>query len=125
MEHTLESDLTSDLGPAVASDLTTTGFLEEARGYAPQVTACLDTLMTDVENRPALEEIFRIAHTLRGASGTAGLEEASTIAQSAEELAEAILNGDLPMDVESVELFREAFNGVFDSIERAAPADWR
>ena len=109
MEHMLDTDLNL------------TGFLDEARGYAPQVTAGLDALAANLDDRAALEEIFRLAHTIRGSSGTAGLEEVSTIAQSAEELAEAILNGDLPMDAESVDLFREAFNGAFDAVERAAP----
>ena len=103
------------------SDLTQSGFLEEARGYAPQVEANLDFLAADVDNRDALQEIFRLAHTIRGASNTAGVEEAAHIAQSAEELSEAILNGDIPMDAESVELFREAFAGVFAAIEQAAP----
>ena len=103
------------------SDLMQTGFLEEARGYTPQVHSCLDSLASDISNRDALQELFRLAHTIRGASSTAGLDEASNIAQSAEELAEAILNGDLPMDAESVDLFREAFNGVFAAIDQAAP----
>jgi chemosensory pili system protein ChpA (sensor histidine kinase/response regulator) len=109
MEHTIETDLNQ------------TGFLEEARGYSPLVVACLDALAANLDDRIALDEIFRLAHTIRGAGGTAGLEEVSTIAQGAEELAEAILNGDLPMDAESVDLFREAFNGLFEAIERAAP----
>ena len=109
------------MGHPAESDLMHSGFLEEARGYAPQVNACLDALAADVDNRDALQEIFRLAHTIRGASSTAGLEDASQIAQSAEELAEAILNGDLPMDAESVDLFREALAGVFAAIEQAAP----
>ena len=106
---------------SVNPDLMQTGFLEEARSYAPQVSACLDVLAEDVHDQAALHEIFRLAHTLRGASSTAGLDDASNIAQSAEELAEAILNGDIPMDSESVDLFREAFNGVFEAIDQAAP----
>ena len=103
------------------SSLMQSGFLEEARGYAPQVDASLAILVTDVDNRDALQELFRLAHTIRGASNSSGLEEAANIAQSAEELAEAILNGDIPMDAESVDLFREAFAGVFAAIEQAAP----
>ena len=95
-------------------------FLDEARAYEPQVRSCLDALSDDVNNREALEEIFRLAHTIRGSSGTAGLDEAVNIAQSAEELAEAILDGDLPMDVESVDLFREAFARIFAALGQAA-----
>src|SRR5882724_19495 len=109
------------MGHLAESDLMQSGFLEEVRGYAPLVNSYLDALAADVKNLPALEEIFRLAHTIRGASSTAGLDDASGIAQSAEELAEAIINGDLPMDAESVDLFREAFQGVFAAIEQAAP----
>lgn len=109
------------MGHTADTDLMQSGFLEEARGYSPQVHSCLEMLGADPHDRGALQELFRLAHTLRGASGTAGLDEAATIAQSAEELAEAILNGELEMDAESVELFHEAFAGVFRAIEESVP----
>src|SRR5438105_2828247 len=95
------------------SDLVNNGFLEEARGYAPAVNSSIEALVADISNREALQEIFRLAHTIRGASAASRLEDVASIAQSAEELAEAILNGDIPMDTESIDLFREAFSGLF------------
>lgn len=96
------------------------GFLEEARGYLPVVESSLAALAGRMDDLSALAEVHRVAHTLRGSSMTFGLEEITTVAQNAEELADAVTNGDIPMDAEIIELFREAFAAISEAIERAA-----
>lgn len=86
------------------------GFWDEARGYLPPFAACLDTLTVNREDRGALEELHRLAHSIRGASTALGEEELGALAQSAEDLAEAINKGDVTLDDESLELFRDALS---------------
>ena len=84
------------------------GFYREAREYLPLATECLALLATEETREPAIAELHRIAHNLKGVTAAVGLADASEIAQGAEDLAEAIVNGAMPFDDEALELFRDA-----------------
>src|SRR5690349_21821246 len=52
-------------------------FLEEIGGYLPQLRAHLAKLEVKAKDREALEECYRLAHTIKGTASTMGLNEIS------------------------------------------------
>lgn len=84
------------------------GFYQEAREYLPLAAECLALLSGDGTRQPAIAELHRIAHNLKGVTAAVGLAAASEIAQGAEDLAEAISSGAVPFDDEALELFQDA-----------------
>ena len=92
------------------------GYFDEARGYLPAVATCLDTLEGDGTNGEALNELYRLTHTLRTVATAVGLTDATQVAQGAEDLAEAIVSGAMPFDREALELFRDALSQLSHAI---------
>lgn len=84
------------------------GFYQEAREYLPLASECLALLPGVATRAPAIAELHRIAHNLKGVTAAVGLAGASEIAQGAEDLAEAISTGAMPLDDEAIDLFRDA-----------------
>jgi len=92
------------------------GYFDEARGYLPAVASCLDTLEDDGTNGEALNELHRLTHNLRTVATAVGLNDATQVAQGAEDLAEAIVSGAMPFDGEALELFRDALSQLTHAI---------
>jgi chemosensory pili system protein ChpA (sensor histidine kinase/response regulator) len=84
------------------------GFYQEAIAYLPQVSTCLELLSANQENSEALQELYRLTHNLRSVTSAVGNGDALEVAQGAEELAEAIVSGAMPLDAEALELFGDA-----------------
>ena len=84
------------------------GFYQEAIAYLPQVSTCLHLLSENQENSEALQELYRLTHNLRSVTSAVGNGDALEVAQGAEELAEAIVSGAMPLDAEALELFGDA-----------------
>ncbi len=92
------------------------GYFDEARGYLPAVATCLDTLTQDSANGDALNELYRLTHNLRTVTTAVGLNDATQVAQGAEDLAEAIVSGAMPFDTEALDLFRDALSQLTHAI---------
>ncbi|BDC51301.1 hypothetical protein F183_A36170 [Bryobacterales bacterium F-183] len=101
------------------------GFYKEAREYLPLASECLALLSSKETREPAIAELHRITHNLKGVTAAVGLAEAAEIAQGAEELAEAIATGAVPLDDEALELFHDALRQLRSHLtadSKAAPA---
>jgi chemosensory pili system protein ChpA (sensor histidine kinase/response regulator) len=73
------------------------GFLEEALGYLPQIRASIAALTPPSELLPAqLEEAYRQAHIIKGASAMVGLTALSKMAEQLELALERLGQGSLP-----------------------------
>jgi len=74
------------------------GFLEEVRGYLPQIRAAIAALAQGPEQ---LEEAYRQAHIIKGASAMVGLDGLSMMAEQLEAAFERLGNGKLPSGEET------------------------
>ena len=83
------------------------GFFEEAVGYLPAMENELQQ-MAGLENPTGqLNELHRLAHSLRGACNMAGLTAVGAMAQNTEEFLDQVLAGEAPWDEESRQLILE------------------
>ena len=83
------------------------GFFEEAVGYLPAMEQELRQ-MAGLENPTGqLNELHRLAHSLRGACNMAGLIAVGAMAQNTEEFLDQVIAGEAPWDEESRQLLLE------------------
>jgi chemosensory pili system protein ChpA (sensor histidine kinase/response regulator) len=73
------------------------GFLEEARGYLPQIRQGIEAYRADPAQLDALRESYRQAHIIKGAAAMVGLADLSHIAYHLETALEDVLEGGLPL----------------------------
>jgi two-component system, chemotaxis family, sensor kinase CheA len=73
-------------------------FVQEVRGYLPQIRAHLTSLGKDPKQREALEETYRFVHTIKGASAMMGLAVLSHVTYYVEGTVEEIMGGQLHFD---------------------------
>ncbi len=88
-------------------------FIHEAQEEITKLNNSLLELESDPENREAMDQIFRTAHTLKGNFGAMGFEDASKLAHAMEDLLDEMRQGDLQVTPEVMDL---VFSGV-DQIE--------
>ena len=91
------------------------GFLEEALGYLPAIRQELDALETAEDKEGHLNELHRLAHSLRGASNVVGFVEIGAMAQNTEEFLDQVIAGESPWDEESRQLLLECLGQIEES----------
>lgn len=67
-------------------------FIEEAREHLQQLNVSLLELEKDNRNKEVLNEVFRVAHTLKGMSGTMGFSKMQTLTHRMEDVLDALRN---------------------------------
>lgn len=67
-------------------------FVEESREHLQQLNISLLELEKDTKNKDVLNEIFRVAHTLKGMSGTMGYTKMQTLTHDMEDVLDALRN---------------------------------
>jgi chemosensory pili system protein ChpA (sensor histidine kinase/response regulator) len=72
------------------------GFIEEARSYLPQILQGIEAFCTNPGQANLLEEAYRHAHCIKGASSMVGLSGLSHIAYQLEMALEELTAGQLP-----------------------------
>ena len=77
------------------------GFFEEACGYLPAMEQLLHQMVDAPDPSDSLNELHRLAHSLRGASNMVGLNQVGAMAQSAEEFLDQVIAGESPWDEDS------------------------
>ncbi|WP_408959148.1 ATP-binding protein [Natrinema sp. 74] len=87
-----------------------TDFVQESEERITELNNALLTLERDPDDEAAMENIFRIAHTLKGNCGAMGLESASDLAHAIEDLLDAVRAGDLVVT-------SELMDAVFDAVD--------
>ncbi|WP_049923775.1 chemotaxis protein CheA [Halopiger djelfimassiliensis] len=90
-----------------------TDFVQESTERITELNNELLALERDPDDEEAMENIFRIAHTLKGNCGAAGLEAASDLAHAIEDVLDAVRSGGLDV---TPELMDDVFEAV-DELE--------
>ncbi|NLB78384.1 MAG: chemotaxis protein CheA [Clostridiaceae bacterium] len=67
-------------------------FIEESREHLQQLNVSLLELEKDNRNKEVLDEVFRVAHTLKGMSGTMGYTKMQTLTHRMEDVLDALRN---------------------------------
>ncbi|WP_152422765.1 Hpt domain-containing protein [Natrialba taiwanensis] len=89
-------------------------FVRESEDRITELNNALLTLERNPDDEAAMDNIFRIAHTLKGNCGAAGLESASNLAHAIEDVLDAVRRNRLTV---SPELMDAIFDAV-DELER-------
>lgn len=91
------------------------GFYEEARSYIPGMERALDRLVADPSSIEAAEELYRLAHSVGGASRMVGLDAVGEAAgavesmlEDAAQLGEAVDPGVVPLLAEGLQHIKAA-----------------
>ncbi|WP_254763475.1 Hpt domain-containing protein [Natrinema marinum] len=87
-----------------------TDFVQESEERITELNNALLTLEREPDDEEAMENIFRIAHTLKGNCGAMGLDSASDLAHAIEDLLDAVRRDDL-------EVTSELMDAVFDAVD--------
>ena len=98
-------------------------FLNEARGYLPEMRAALEALSRDPSDRASLEELHRLAHNVRGAANVIGLPEIGMLAEGLEELLDQIAEGLLGFDAEIGSLIGQGLEQMEGALSESAPLE--
>jgi len=95
-------------------------FLEEALELLDQLNLILIQLEDEPDNEDSISQIFRIAHTIKGSAGFAGLDEMSSMGKKMEELFGKVKKGSLKVTPPFVDLMFEALDTLSALRESAA-----
>ena len=68
-----------------------TDFIEEVKSYIPSLIGGLESLEKSPDRSEALDETYRLVHTVKGASSMVGLSGLSQIAFQMEEYLEDVI----------------------------------
>lgn len=68
------------------------GFIEEAKGYVPEILQGLQAVREDASQMESLSEVYRLVHSIKGAAAMVGLPALSFVAGQAEELLEEVFS---------------------------------
>lgn len=95
-------------------------FLSEAREHISSINRLLLGLERRPQDRAAVDELFRAAHTLKGMAGAMGYGATAELSHGLEHLLEALRAGTLAVDAAVVDLLLEAADALERSVEREA-----
>ncbi|ELY89743.1 ATP-binding protein [Natrinema altunense] len=87
-----------------------TDFVQESEERITELNNALLTLEREPDDEEAMENIFRIAHTLKGNCGAMGLESASDLAHAIEDLLDAVRRDELDVTASLMDV-------VFDAVD--------
>ena len=79
-------------------------FIEEAKEHVQSLNQCLLQLEKDPNDKGVLNEIFRVAHTLKGMSGTMGYVKMSKLTHDMENVLHAIRNDEIKITSDLVDV---------------------
>lgn len=98
------------------------GFYEEARSYVPGMERALETLMADPASAAATEELYRLAHSVGGASRMVGLASVGDAAAALEAMLEEPSQMGCAPSPEFLPLLAEGLAQVKSALDAAPPA---
>ncbi|ELZ14550.1 chemotaxis protein CheA [Haloterrigena salina JCM 13891] len=97
-----------------------TDFVQESEERITELNNALLTLERDPTDDEAMENIFRVAHTLKGNCGAMGLEPASDLAHAIEDLLDAVRQGGLEVTPELMDVVFDAVDELETMIDEVA-----
>ena len=102
------------------------GYIEEVQAYIPIMQAGIKELQANPRKRETLEELYRLAHIIRGASSMVGIAGLSRIAGCMENALERILEGQLALSAEAfaaMETTVDRFDQYCQGLQQGTPVD--
>ncbi len=87
-------------------------FLQEAQSLLELLDEEIVRLEQEADDPSILQEIFRVAHTLKGSSGMLGFEEMSSLTHAMEELLDGVRKGQLLVTPELVDALLASLDGL-------------
>ena len=79
-------------------------FIEETKEHLQSLNQCLLVMEKDPGDSSVLNEIFRVAHTLKGMSGTMGFTRMSRLTHDMENVLQALRNKEINVNTELIDL---------------------
>ncbi len=79
-------------------------FIEEAKEHVQSLNECLLQIEKDPEDKDVLNEIFRVAHTLKGMAGTMGYTKMTKLTHDMENVLHAIRNDEIKVSSDLVDV---------------------
>ncbi len=87
-------------------------FIEEAKEHVQSLNQCLLQLEKDPNDKGVLNEIFRVAHTLKGMSGTMGYVKMSKLTHDMENVLHAIRNDEIKITSDLVDVLFQCLDAL-------------
>ncbi len=79
-------------------------FIEETREHLQSLNQCLLQMEKNPQDNSMLNEIFRVAHTLKGMSGTMGFNRMSRLTHDMEDVLQALRSNEMKVSPELIDL---------------------
>lgn len=79
-------------------------FIEETREHLQSLNQCLLKMEKNTEDNSMLNEIFRVAHTLKGMSGTMGFNRMSRLTHDMEDVLHALRSNEIKVSPKLIDL---------------------
>ncbi len=87
-------------------------FIRESEEEITKLNNSLLELESDPENREAMDQIFRTAHTLKGNFGAMGYEDAADLAHAMEDLLDEMRDGNMEVTPAVMDLIFDGVDGI-------------
>lgn len=91
-------------------------FVEESKEHLQNMNDILLELEKNPSNHDLINEIFRVAHTLKGMSGTMGFTNMANLTHGMENVLQAIRNDEIEVSEEIIDLLFECFDALDTSV---------
>lgn len=91
-------------------------FIEEAQEHLQNLNQCLLGLESNTKDSKILNEIFRVAHTIKGMAGTMGFTKMATLTHEMENVLDAIRTGKVDVNTYIVDVLFECLDFLDNSI---------
>ena len=85
-------------------------FVEEAKEHLQSMNDALLELEKDTTNLSLINEIFRVAHTLKGMSGTMGFTNMADLTHEMENVLQGARNNEISLNEDVIDIIFECFD---------------
>lgn len=92
-------------------------FIDESKEHLQEMNETLLKLEEDFSDTERLNDIFRVAHTIKGMSGTMGFNKVASLTHEMENVLHIVRSGELEVDETIIDILFECFDGLEEYIE--------
>lgn len=92
-------------------------FIDESREHLQEMNQILLELEKNPDDLSLLDEIFRIAHTIKGMAGTMGYDKISNLTHKMENVMDEMRSGNVTVKEETVDILFECFDSLEEYVE--------
>lgn len=87
-------------------------FVEEGREHLQNMNDVLLELEKNTDNKELVNELFRIAHTIKGMAGTMGFNNMANLTHEMEDVLQAIRNSEITVNTDVIDILFECFDAL-------------